>query len=191
MARFRHVHVPGSELRQATRQLANRRKRRSHQQQVLRPGRREPTPTHGKIVGDYADLIIGGLESGNRFFGTVDLWAITPPCWMLGPLRSKQTTSRRQRRSGVAHRRCRQAHNRNTETPHPSWPHVGRRAVSSRFRELQEAHGPPRRASARTRLDMGLRRRLAPRLTVALEGSRCRGNRNVGTTQRRARDAAA
>ena len=35
---------------------------------------------HGKIVGDYADLV-GGLESGALFFGTVDLWAITPPCW--------------------------------------------------------------------------------------------------------------
>ena len=34
----------------------------------------------GKIVGDYADLV-GGLESGALFFGTVDLWAITPPCW--------------------------------------------------------------------------------------------------------------
>ena len=35
---------------------------------------------HGKIVGDYADLV-SGLESGTLFFGTVDLWAITPPCW--------------------------------------------------------------------------------------------------------------
>ena len=35
---------------------------------------------HGRIVGDYADLI-SGLESGALFFGTVDLWAITPPCW--------------------------------------------------------------------------------------------------------------
>ena len=35
---------------------------------------------HGKIVGDYADLI-GRLESGTLFFGSVDLWAITPPCW--------------------------------------------------------------------------------------------------------------
>ena len=38
----------------------------------------EDTNLHGKIVGDYADLI-GGLESGNLFFGAVGLWAITPP----------------------------------------------------------------------------------------------------------------